>query len=422
MSVKYYLFLLVVLTACYSCTTGGGEPPGAPAKAAEALAAAPAQYNYAVFFENSGSLNGYLQASGDEDFRSNVGDIIATIGSFPSKKSLSIYHINTQTDTVLLHADATQLSSYLEQMTPATFKASSARVGGKRSQSDLSDVIKKVVAQTGPGDVSLLVTDGIFSPGKNADARHYLNTQESSIKMFFGEQLRKAPFATLVLQCYSGFPGTYYEQDNKERKGPLLQRPYYMLCFGSEPALHRLLQYAARPGNKGFQAYLFLTTAKQYKVAPQVRYHQDCYEYDPESPMVVTDVHKEEKSGRFRVKCALNYTTLPVDNAYLEDPANYEVTPGYTVASVKPLKNNKSTHELILDAAAPQRGTVRVALKRQLPQWIGQSNIDTDKGIANKELEGKTFGIRYLLGGLYNAYATYIDTPEYFNFFITVKD
>ena len=416
---KYYLLLFISLLTLSACTSGDedGAKPGKKKKTTPDQ-----KYNYAVYLENSGSLNGYLGVSGDKDFKSNVYDLIATISSLPNKKRLSIYNINTKIDTVATNADATQVGDYFNSMTAASFKKRNQKTGGSQAKSDLSDIIKTVVDKTAADEVSLLISDCIFSPGKQGNALDYLNQQESSIKALFGERLAQQAFSTLVLQFYSDFNGRYYYQDNSPKDGLFENRPYYIVCFGPEQALAGLLQNAGRPGNKGFQDYLFLTPVKEYKVAPVIRNYNDYYNYDPESPLTITEPNKGGKDNHFRIKVNVDYAQLPVSASYLQDAGNYTIEPGYSIESVKEFPQNKTTHEIILVAAKAQTGKVDIALKRQLPGWVTASNLSADKGLTADALQGKTFGIRYLLNGLYSAYAGYNQAPDYFKFSISVKD
>lgn len=412
--------MLISLLALPACTSGDDSTAGEHTKKPKA-APAP-KYNYAVYMENSGSLNGYLGTSDDGDFKSNVYDLIANINGQPNKKRLSIYNINTKIDTVTTNADATQVGNYFASMTAASFKKRNEKTGGSQAKSDLSDIIKTVVDKTAADEVSLLISDCIFSPGRQGDAQDYLNQQESSIKALFGERLAHQAFSTLVLQYYSGFNGAYYYQDNSKKTGKFENRPYYIVCFGPEQALASLLQNARSSGKKGFQDYLFLTPVKQYDVAPVIRNNNDYYNYDPENPLTITEVTKSGTDNRSRIMINVDYAQLPVGASYLRDPANYDVTPGYAIEGIKEKQQNKTTHEITLVAAKVQTGDVNVVLKRQLPGWVNTSNLSADKSLGADDLQGKTFGIRYLLQGIYSAYAGYMQSPDYFHFTISVKD
>lgn len=421
MILKYYLMMFIGVMLLSGCTAGGDEESiHKPVK--NAAAKSDQKYKYSVYLENSGSLNGYLKASGDDDFKSNVYDIIATLSNLREKRTLGLYLINTKTDTIVENVVPAQMEEYFKTINSDDFKKRSKKNGSDLAQSNLYDVIRKVLEKAGPGDVSLFISDCIFSPGKQRDALNYLHGQESSIKALFGGRLSQQPFATLVLQFYSDFDGTYYYQDNTAKTGVFKKRPYYIVCFGNEQALYKLLQYVARPDTKGFQDYLFLTSVKQYDVAPTIRDNSEYYAYDPETPLVVTRASKGGTDNRFRIMCNVDYSGLPVSAGYLQNLSNYTVEQGYTVESVKERHRNKATHEIVLVAARPQAGKVHITLKKQLPEWVSASNLSADKGLAADSLKGKTFGIRYLLNGMYSAYAGYTQTAEYFNFIISVKD
>lgn len=383
----------------------------------------PAQkYDYHIYLENSGSMNGYLNVSGDSNFKSNVYGFITMISGFPEKQRLDLYDINSRIIPAALNAGATEVNNYITTLNETTFKIRSKANNASQGASDLCNVIQKVLDTTGINDVRALITDGIFSPGKSRDAIDYLGQQKNGIHGFINEKLRAQNFATLVLQFYSDFKGRYYYQDDSYKNNLYQKRPYYIICFGPETELHHILEQVQKNGIfEGFANFLFLTPTSSYNVAPRICNYTEYYEYDLEKPMTVTNTGKGGKDNRFRIKLGLDYTVLPLSIADLQDHKNYAVSQGYSIESIRPATQNGYTHELILLASAPRKGTVKLSLKRQLPRWVITSNTDADKGLTAADLSRKTFGIRYLLEGIYDAYTT-LQSTEYFSISISVKE
>jgi hypothetical protein len=417
---SFFLFIIVVWL--YGCA-GDEDPP--LSKIPRETNAAPIQKcTYNIYLENSLSLNGYLNVSGDSNFKSNVYGLITTISGLEEKKSLNLYDVNKTLIPVAINADASQVSQYIETLNAEVFRKRSSAKGGDQSQSDLGSILKNLLDSTTTNNIQVLVSDGVFSPGRNRDAQNYLDQQKNSIHAYVAENLRKQEFATLVLQFYSDFKGTYYYQDDTRSNDKFFERrPYYIICFGPEAALNNLLKVIEQQNKfEGFQDFLFLTGKKKYDVRESILQYNDCYEYDPDDPLVITDVTAGGKDNRFRIKMGVDLVRIPANTVYLEDNNNYNVSNGYAVESIQPSVRSGFTHEIILVASRPILGPIKLSLKRQLPAWVGSSSIDSDKGWSAEALSGKTFGIRYLLEGINDAYYNHHHTFEYFSISILVKE
>lgn len=424
MVTKYYRLLLMFISmaALLSCAADTDDEYTNKTRK-KATRTSTHKYKYSVYLENSGSLNGYLTVSGDSNFKSNVNDFITVLNGFPEKQSLNLYDINTVTIPVALNADAAQVNDYISGFNATTFKARSKANGGNQAQSDLQHILKTILDKNAPDEVSMLISDGIFSPGRNRNALDYLSQQRSGIHGFIAEKLRKQPFSTLILQFHSDFKGVYYYQDNNSRNGSFNDRPYYFICVGKQEALFHLLDLVRKQRTfKGFREFLFLTDSTQYHIVSHIRNTTEYYEYDQEEPMTISNISQGGRDNKFRIKFSMNLSPLPVSDAYLLNRNNYIISSGYAIDSIYRSGQDKFTHEVILVAPKPQTGTLAFSLKKQLPDWIHTSNLDEDKGMTPDELEGKTFGIRYLLEGIYNAYAAYDQHSDYFSISISVKE
>jgi hypothetical protein len=229
-----------------------------------------------------------------------------------------------------------------------------------------------------------------------------------------------------VLQFSSPFNGPYFYQDNSAVTASFNSRPYYITCVGPEQALRDMLRFVEEKfRSKGYQNFLFLTPRKSYDVHPAIIINTAYYNYEPDKPMQITDAQAGGPDNMFRIRLKADFSELPVSEAYLLDPANFSLTAGYKVESVKAQPGDRgggATHEVTLVAQKALPGTIRLSLNNRLPDWVAASNLDADKGLAPTALESKTFGIRYLVSGMYDAYYTRESQPQYFTISISVKD
>jgi hypothetical protein len=382
----------------------------------------PQKYDYSIYLENSGSLNGYLNVAGDGNFKDNIYSLITEISGFNEKQSLNLYDVNTKVIPVTLDANAAQVSSYIKHLDEKTFRERSKSNGGDQSKSDLSNIIKQLIDSTHKNEVSILISDCIFSPGKNQNALDFLSAQKNNIQGYIREKLKAQTLSTLVLQFTSDFNGFYYDQNNNPKKDHFKQRPYYLVCFGKEEALHHLLDYIKDSNRfKGFRNFLFLTNTKSYEVTPRIRSSTEYYEYDLDKPLTITGIRKGERDNKFKITFEADFSKLPVSEAYIKDRNNYILSNPYTIDSISASDKKGFTHQVTIASDKTQTGKLQIALKKQLPEWIGTSNLDSDSGLSVDSLAGKTFGIRYMLEGIFLAYDSYANTPNYFTFSISVK-
>lgn len=416
---------MLLITGILPITGCGSDDDYIPLKQqAKATAEAPPQkYNYSIYLENSGSLNGYLNVSGDSNFKDNVYSLITEISGFNEKQSLNLYDVNTKVIPVALDANATQISNYIDHLNEKTFKERSRVNGGNQTRSDLSNIISNIIDSTRENEVSILISDCIFSPGKKQNALNFLASQRSNIQSYVSERLRKKPLSTLVLQFTSDFNGTYFDENDARKKGLFKQRPYYVVCFGKEEALRRLLDYV-QDRNKfaGFHNFLFLTNTKSYNVLPRIRSSTQYYDYDLDKPLIIYGIRKGGRDNKFRVTFEADFSKLPVSETYIKDRNNYILSKDYTIDSIAHSDKSGFTHQVILIADKPQSGKLQISLKKQLPEWVSTSNLDSDSGLSADSLAGKTFGIRYLIEGMSRSYDGYTNSPNYFTFSISVKE
>jgi hypothetical protein len=381
------------------------------------------KYKYSVYLENSGSLNGYLKATGDSNFKSNVYGLITLVNTAEEKQTLSLYDVNTKIIPVFPDADASQVNEYITNLNEITFRKRSKEGNGNQSLSDLQAVLKMILDTTGTHEVSVLISDGIFSPGKNRNAEDYLSQQQYGIQNFITDKLNNQPLSMLVLQFESEFKGRYYYQDNSSKDGTFSKRPYYVICMGPEAALQDLLhKVEAQSTFKGFRNFMFLLPSKKYDVRPQICNATEYYEYDMDVPLTVSNIEQGGRDHKFRIKLGMDFSKLPVSESYLRNRDHYTVSNGYTIESITPSGKEGYTHEILLVTDKAQTGKLTFSLKKQLPAWIEDSNLNTDQGLTEEALSGKTFGIRYLLKGIYNAYYDRDKQSDYFSITISVKE
>lgn len=351
-----------------------------------------------VYIENSGSMDGYVK--GVSEFEQAVYNYLSDIKIAETADSLNLFYINSK---IIPQGSVTEntdvLRDFIEKLEPATFKVK----GGNRGTSDISDVLKTVMQDTKKNTISILVTDGIFSPGKGKDADQYLVNQQigikNSVSAFLGKE-KDAAF--IVYQLSSQFDGIYYNK--VDAKIPLKgQRPFYIWVIGNANNLSILRK--AIPDNKfngsGVKNIFSIATGNRtvkYAINPSIGKFSKSR---TNTNTTIEDLKKDSRTGKANFAINVDFSGLLLDDTYLMDANNYENNSKYKLEVKKSsAKSGGYSHILYLSADKVTKGTVSVKLKMSLPAWVESLN-DID---GTTPLAEKTYGIKYQIGGVFEAF------------------
>lgn len=414
---------LILSAACALSLVSCGGPPagpnqnvGQPVPKSETKLTAP---TIKVFVENSGSMDGYVKGATDFEnaVYSYLSDLqLADLGvkkdSISSKNSMELYYINSK---VLPFAP--DVKAFINALEPTVFR----QRGGNRGTSDMSEIIDTILAQTEDNDVSVFVSDCIFSPGNqyrvrdNAD--EYIVAQQIGIKSHIVEKLTENPdFSIVVMRLTSEFNGIYYNKFD-ERQQINNERPFYMWLMGDRAYLKTILDEVAltQIKGKGVQNLFMISkpvSAMPYNISlPQPGNGK--YEIAKSEPNAITNAKTDGKGGnsRFQVGISVDFSNILLPDEYLMNPDNYVVSNkayGVEITKYSGPNQGRYTHTIKLNLLQPvlSKGTVKISLKNTLPQWINDYTDESGLDIHSVGAMEKTYGLKYLLGGVYDAYAS----------------
>lgn len=414
---------LILSATCALFLVGCGGPPagpnqnvGQPVPKSETKLTAP---TIKVFVENSGSMDGYVKGATDFEnaVYSYLSDLqLADLGvkkdSISSKNSMELYYINSK---VLPFAP--DVKAFINALEPTVFR----QRGGNRGTSDMSEIIDTILAQTEDNDVSVFVSDCIFSPGNqyrvrdNAD--EYLVAQQIGIKGNVVEKLNSMPdFSFVALRLTSQFDGIYYNKFD-ERTTINNERPFYIWLMGNRAHLKTIIKQVDFANIRGNGVKnLFMVSKPISSISYNISLPQPGngkYEIEKSDPHAVANAKTEGKGGssRFQVGISVNFSNILLPDEYLMNPDNYVVSNkayGVEVAKYSGPRPDLYTHTIKLNLLQPvlSKGAIKISLKNTLPQWINDCTDDSGLDINAPGAMDKTYGLKYLLGGVYDAYAS----------------
>lgn len=332
-----------------------------------------------VFMENSGSIDGYM-FSGSE-----LIDAVMDYVSFfePEFKNIELYYINSK-----LIPQGGDLNKFIQTLNPASFK----KAGGNRLNSDMREILENVMLSTSDHTVSMFVSDCILDVPQGQAPDFFVNAQ-INIRNIVRKYINGRNNSVEVLQLKSHFKGSYYGLDGTTKLDA--ERPYFVWIFGNNDLLAEMNQKmpagSIKHGVKGEvvfckkQAISFDVTNKNGLKPEKIRAVKGIYE----------------------IKVHVDLKSLMAGDAFLSNSANYVLSnKQIKITDISPIKGNgQFSHEISLSVPANvQNGVVKLSIinGNKMPGWVEASNDESGKKIEDNL--DKTTGIKYLIGGVAEAY------------------
>jgi len=388
----------------------------------------PKAFNINVYLENSASMDGYV--TGVTDFETAIYNLL---GDFKISKvcdSLNLNYINNSIPYSKKNALPADIQDFIEKLEPSTFR----QKGGDRSVSDLKNIINTVLNTVDDQNAAVLISDFVFSPGKNVNAQDYLNNQGVGIKIDFAEKIKDFDLSAVVIQLESNFDGVYYDKTNKSIpfKG---KRPYYIWIFGSNQQISSILDKKILDNIKGgYLNRLILQSIKEtnnpnYKILSNLKIGDFSRAELNNKILADASLSKDNQNkGLFGFSIAVDFSKSSQDASYFLDTTNYELSnPNYQLeVELISNKNDASlsgfTHLLKLQTSDLRNENLEIQVVGQTPNWVYASSSINDSNILNEISEQqKTFGLQFLIEGLNDAFYPKSSSNAINIFTITIK-
>lgn len=357
-----------------------------------------------VYLENSGSMAGYV--SGNSAFKDAVYNYLTDIKISGITDTLNLFYINDKPVE-----KGSDIEDFINKLNPNQCVFAT---------SDIADIFGLVLNRTDENKISVFVTDGIFSPGKK-DAIDYLVHQQIGVKRMMAEHLTKYPnTAIMVYQLSSNFYGTYYNR--KDAKTTInAPRPYYIWVIGDVSDIERLKMYTPETSFKGggikHSFTLLPSFEKQIDYAILNAPKFGSFERDKNSPK--NSIYKIKKEGKgkhkgkfmFTIGMDLSLFSILLGDEYLMNTDSYDrlinkqPNNDYFIEMEHNTNPNTNyTHNMKLTTNKISTGELEIILRNNLPDWVSEINDDEGLDIHENNAINKTFGIKYLVEGIYEAY------------------
>lgn len=387
-----------------------------------------------IYIENSGSMNGYV--NGNTEFKNAIRDLFVLLKYNYGEKNISVNFINSAIYPTAVEGDIVAFSKALNTK---TFKV------GNTNESNINDIFKQVLSKTSKDTIAILLSDLIYSIG-GGETESLLSDQKSLTKDAFLTKFKKnEKVATSVIKLNSAFNGNYYDKNNKRTMLDGVQRPYYITIVGSNDFMDNFNSKIKfdKSSVAGFENR-FNLSLKDYSQNLQfsvVNTDEDAGRYRPNKAYTQNGVVKGieavsvDRNSNFIFSVALDLSQIPVEDSYILNKENYFVKDAnYKILAIHPysdkkikanslnmIKRNKflPTHYIVFQAAEKSFNNLNFTLEKRLPKWVSETSTtdDTDSNL-NKN---KTFGIKYLIEGINEAYNIESKHNNYFELNLDIK-
>jgi len=349
-----------------------------------------------VYVENSGSMNGYMHLN--SGFKEIVYNYLADIKIAKLTNSLNLFYINSQ-----IISQGNNIEDFIQKLSPNTFTI----IGGDIATSDMANLFKTLTQRTNDTTVSIFISDCIISPGRGNDAADFLANQEIGIKITFAEALGNTPtLSVIAYRCLSLFTGKYFDRKDHFVSLKNQPRPFFIWLMGRKEYLQQLTSAIPDSQFKGKGVQHKFTLTDSCSVDYALQQGSGKFTLNKQHPKThIEELNQTPQSGEytFAVQAKLDHFLL--DESYLTNPANYEMSdPRFQIQITRANPNPHGyTHRLRFSTSQPASTTLTVRLKKKLPAWIDEQTDYNGEGLAQGAKE-KTYGLKSIMEGIHGAY------------------
>lgn len=364
-----------------------------------------------IYFERSGSMVPYDTSSGRGQLKKSVNDMI---NYFPEHENVSIKIVN---DNIYPYEGS--IESFLQDR---NIYASTASIGNP-SYTDFNLIFNKILEAQTDGNISVLVTDMIYSPSNTVgvSAAKIFNEENSLATAIFRRYKGKS---VIVNQLSGDYEGTYYPYNNN----PFVYnglRPFYLIMIAdtevmdrvaSDPDFHNFLTPAVAEHTFRFNQ---AEANVNYCVIPDWDKNRGRFRISRADKSTLTNCEGDRQTDVFTFAIAADLKSLNKDEDFLTNAANYTVRSQndfkIAIAPIEEQMINGNTREALSGKShiitvtgtyKSQRDDVVISLRNEFPQWIREATSADDTRSTAGNFASTTFGLSHFMEGIFNAFST----------------
>lgn len=367
------------------------------------------QLSLTIYFERSGSMVPYDAPGGRGQLKKAVNDLI---NFFPDGERTTINIVN---DGIYPYQGT--IDSFLQDR---NIYATTQGVGNA-SFTDFQKIFTDILKAQQPGNVSVVVSDLIYSPADTRDVSldKIFNEENSLATRIFKQYKGKS---IIVHQLMGDYQGKYYPYNGQpvNYRG---QRPFYLVMIADSKVMDamaadsRFAQFMHPAGAVNSYRFNQAEQGVDYCVVPDWKENAGRFRIDHRDPSHLIKCDGDKTTGVLCLSVAANLSGLQKDARFLADAQNYQlrsmsgfqlkvtpITPDMITGNNKAYLEGK-THLLTFTGKMEgPRDEITVTLANEFPAWIARSSATSDVNPSAPDFATTTLGLKEFLGGIASAF------------------
>jgi hypothetical protein len=360
------------------------------------------------FIENSGSMLGYVRKT--NNYKSAIVGLSYSPDFDNSKKEF--YFINGTNNKIKKSKFSQNLIGTDPELLKDNLNQSSFNKYGDIRFSDLTQLFEKALSCAKGSEISILVSDCIYDVGEEADPLTALKIETEKTKKVFRDRMKTENIQTIIIKAESQFEGNYYFASKKGAQYINQKRPYYIIIFGDS----RLLNKHFNEENITKIITGYVSMARFLKIdnlkIPYQSTSQNSkgkFKFDITNKNKLTNAEKDRHGKGFQFTIAVDYSSLPFQEAYYNAKENYSLSGAYTILDIytptnqiHEVKKFTPSHLITIHTSSNPYGNIELNLKYIIPKWIKETSSVIESDIIGDVKH--TYGFKYLTDAITEAY------------------
>jgi len=385
--------------------------------------------NFNFYFENSGSMKGYLKST---DFKDVVSNLIVKLNGKDTKDSLKLFTIASKPVPFEKEPE-----TFIEELAKGRVPL--------HGFSTMHEIFEVILNESRPDDVNFFVSDCILSysnkdisknPEINKESVSELKNQLLNVVQ---EHVKENDISFALYAFKSNFNGVYYDYQNVKINGRFSARPYYIWVTGKKEYLKELASYMESletfKNHLKEKIYFNLDeyTSNDYRIIKKPgksgyrlsANKKDILEVENDSIIFYVALNLQCLPERLKTKSFL-MDNLEIKAMKHKDKSNIEITDVYDYNSLMMKERIKNPKQLLICEQATHflkikvkdilsEETINITLPGDIPNWYKDWSTMNDKNI-NSSFD-KTFAFEWFVNGIKEAYSS----KDYINISININ-
>ena len=135
----------------------------------------------------------------------------------------------------------------------------------------------------------------------------------------------------------------------------------------------------------------------------------------PASQMKIVNAETKKGTSEFQFSINADLKNLPLGDDYIRDIKNYSINENFNLKSIEKIDNaNRYSHRLTFYTTdLKQISNLIVGIKYSIPEWVKNTGSDIDDDPMDSKQQKQTFGFKYLMMGVSEAYIANNDSLQF---------